>query len=66
MKMVRTRETDGIFGLLASKSSIFAIITFYVKTVECPKMMIKKITQRKNINFSSYSINAVVDHQILN
>ena len=28
MKMVGTRETDGIFGFLTSKSSIFAEITF--------------------------------------
>ena len=45
LDMIRTRETDGIFGFLASKSSIFAIITFLLKTVECHKMMIeKKIT----------------------
>ena len=31
MKMVRTRETDGIFGILTSKSSIFAVITFFIK-----------------------------------
>ena len=42
MKMVKTRETDGIFGILTSKSSIFAVITFLLKSVECPKMMVEK------------------------
>ena len=47
---------NGIFGILTSKSNIFDIITFSLKSVECPKMMIEKKIKKKPHNFSSYSI----------
>ena len=58
MKMVKTRETDGIFGILTSKSSIFAVITFSLKSVECPKMMVEKKIPRKTITFPSTPLTA--------
>ena len=58
MKMGKTRETDGIFEILTSKSSIFAVITFSLKSVECPKMMVEKKIPRKTITFPSTPLTA--------
>ena len=47
------RETDDIFGILNSKSSFFAKFTFWLKSVECPIMMVENKIPKKTITFLS-------------